>query len=391
MTNPQDAKPGQAQLDLKQLQELDSAFGIGALVPLKKDLFGRGELVFGSLPLSHHLVAEARVLTPSSPAGVFCGGGTKAVAFAFAWEEMAREFLKTNPILSGTLVTRLQTMVFVWLRPLDGSPPNAKTQDVQIISEGVVPVYAGESLLDCSVLQPGRPLEVDLDTLVVTGSLQELLADWSVRRQFGPPMVRVSARRMKLNEFYWAIRISKATGIEFNLGTGTFVARDPQTQAEQGLESSIVSKTIAAVLQHTEVPAYERKPLRIKAILDAMKLLCVRSGITASEAYLKFVESCLERRVGALLAKKDAATACRKFFKANGLRPYSEMAENKLRHALQQVILKHFGIGESHDRGRVFRGLALRCGDNPLASTADPNPVEDPIAGEKKDPATGES
>jgi hypothetical protein len=304
---------------------------------------------------------------------------------------MAREFLKNNPVLSCTLATRLQTIAIVWLRPLNDSPPNAKTHDVQIVSEGVVPVHAGESLVDCSVWQPGRPLEVDLDTLVVTGSLQEWLADWTVRRQFGPPLERGSGRRKKLNEIYWAIRISKATGIEFDLGTGTFVARDPQTQTDQLLESSIVCKTIAALLQTAGVPAYERKPIRIKAVLDAMKMLCVRSSVTESEAYLRFVESGLERRAGALLAKQDVAIACRKFFQAQGLKPYSEMAENKLRHALQQVIVKHFGIGESHDHGRVFRGLALRSGANPLASTADPISGPDPIAGEKKDPATGES
>lgn len=27
---------------------------------------------------------------------------------------------------------------------------------------------------------------------------------------------------------------------------------------------------------------------------------------------------------------------------------------------MSQAILKHFGIGESHDQGRVFHGLALR-------------------------------
>jgi hypothetical protein len=65
------------------------------------------------------------------------------------------------------------------------------------------------------------------------------------------------------------------------------------------------------------------------------------------------------------------------------------MAENKLRHALQQVIVKHFGVGESHDHGRVFRGLALRA--SPLASTADPISGPDQFASEKKTPATGES
>ena len=316
MTNPTNAEPDPAQSDLKKLQYLDHAFETTALVPLKKDLFCGSEIVFSSLPLGHNWIAEGGLLTPSSPAGVLCGGATKWLALLFASEEMARALLKNNPVLSGTLATRLQTIAIVWLRPLNDLLPNAKTHDVQIVSEGVVPVYARQSLMDCSVWQPGRPLEVDLDTLVVTGSLHELLSDWTVRRQFGPPLERGSGRRKELNETYYAIRISNATGIEFDLGTGTFVARDPQTQADQLLESSIVCKTIAAVLQTAGVPAYERKPIRIKAVLDAMKMFCVRSSVTESEAYLRFVESGLERRAGALLAKQDVAIACRKFFQA---------------------------------------------------------------------------
>ena len=139
--------------------------------------------------------------------------------------------------------------------------------------------------MECSVWQSGRPLEVDLDTLVITGSLRELFAEWSLRRQFGPPMVRVGQRN-KLNEIYWAMHISKATGIEFDLTTGAFVARDPQSQAEQGLESALVSQTIAAVLHRSGVPANERTPLRIREVIDAMKLLCVRSSRARKESKL---------------------------------------------------------------------------------------------------------
>src|SRR6266851_7015392 len=171
--------------------------------------------------------------------------------------------------------------------------------------------------MECSVWQSGRPLEVDLDTLVITGSLRELFAEWSLRQQFGPPMVQVGQRN-KLNEIYWAMHISKATGIKFDLATGAFVARDPQSQSEQGVESALVSQTIAAVLQQSGVPAKERTPLRIRAV-------------TESAAYLKFVESCVERRAGTILAKNDVAIACRNFFKRHGLRPYSDIAENKLR------------------------------------------------------------
>jgi len=85
---------------------------------------------------------------------------------------MAREFLKNNPLLSGTLVTRLEKTVIVWLKPLNDLPPDGIAEDVKILSSGVVPVYAGASLVECSVWQPGRPLEVDLDTLVLTGGLK---------------------------------------------------------------------------------------------------------------------------------------------------------------------------------------------------------------------------
>jgi len=182
------------------------------------------------------------------------------------------------------------------------------------------------------------------------------------------------------------MHISKATGIKFDLATGAFVARDPQSQSEQGVESALVSQTIAAVLQQSGVPAKERTPLRIRAVIDAMKLLCVRSRVTESAAYLKFVESCVERRAAAMLAKNDVAIACRNFFKRHGMKPYADIAENKLRHALQQVIAKHFDVGESHDQGRVFHGLALRCGDNHVPSTPNPIPGNDPNSGESMDP-----
>ncbi len=300
MTDSEDAEPDQAQPDVEQLQYLDRAFGGMALVPLKKDVLCGGQIVFGSLPLSHKLVAENQILTQSSPAGVVCGGVTKFLAFAFVSEEMAKEFLKNNPALSGTLVTRLQKTAIVWLKPLNDLPPDGNAEDVKIVSSGVLPVYAGASHMECLVLQRGRPLEVDLATLVLTGSLQELFADWFLRREFGPPLVRGSARRNKLNAVYWAIYISKATGLEFDLTSGAFVARDPQSQAEQVLESALVSKTIAAVLQQSGVPAYEIKPIRIRAILDSMKMLCARSRLTESETYLKFLETCVELRAGAV-------------------------------------------------------------------------------------------
>ena len=390
MTDSGDAGPDQAQPDVERLQYLDTAFGVTALVPLKEDLLLGGEVDFGSLPLSHDFVAQHQIVTQSDPAGVVCGGATKFMALAFASQEMAREFLKDNPVLSGTLATRLEKAVIVWLKPLNDLPPDGIAEDVKIVTSGVVPVYAGASLMECSVWQPGRPLEVDLDTLVITGSLKGLFAEWSLRQQFGPPMVQVGQRN-KLNEIYWAMHISKATGIKFDLATGAFVARDPQSQSEQGVESALVSQTIAAVLQQSGVPAKERTPLRIRAVIDAMKLLCVRSRVTESAAYLKFVESCVERRAGAILAKNDVAIACRNFFKRHGLRPYSDIAENKLRHALQQVIAKHFGIGESHDRGRAFRGLVLRGGDTHDARTVNPISGKDLNTGESKNPATGPS
>ena len=99
----------------------------------------------------------------------------------------------------------------------------------------------------------------------------------------------------------------------------------------------------------------------------------------------------MERRAGAILAKNDVAIACRNFFKRHGLTPYSDIAENKLRHALQQVIATHFGIGESHDQGRVFRGLVLRGGDTHDASMVNPISGKDLNIGESKNPATGPS
>jgi hypothetical protein len=127
MTNPPNAEPDPAQSDLKKLQDLDRAFGTTALVPLKKDLFCGSEIDFSSLPLGQNWVDEGGLLTPSSPARVLCGGATKWLALLFASEEMARELLKNNPVLSGTLATRLQTIAIVWLRPLNDLPPNAKT------------------------------------------------------------------------------------------------------------------------------------------------------------------------------------------------------------------------------------------------------------------------
>ena len=93
-----------------------------------------------------------------------------------------------------------------------------------------------------------------------------------------------------------------------------------------------------------------------------MKRLCVIHRPTEKAVHLEFVRKCLERRAGSFLGKAEAAQAAREFFKAGRLpRCYVEMAENKLRQKLKAAIKEQFGIGESHDRGRVFHGLGLRA------------------------------
>jgi hypothetical protein len=290
MTDSDDAGPNQAQPDVESLQYLDSAFEVTALVALKEVVLLGGEVDFGSLPLSPNFVAKHQSVTQSDPAGVVCGGATKFLALAFVSEEMAREFLKNNSVLSGTLVTRLERTVVVWLKPLNDLPPDGNAEDVKIVSSGVVPVYAGASLMECSVWQSGRPLEVDLDTLVITGSLRELFAEWSLRRQFGPPMIRVGQRN-KLNEIYWAMHISKVTGIEFDLATGAFVARDPQTQAEQGLESALVFQTIAAVLQLKWTPLFGPRSVDVKIVLSESARLVVCSVLPVALLQLFLIHS----------------------------------------------------------------------------------------------------
>jgi len=213
------------------LNEVRSAFAPENLTPLKTDIVTRGSLMEGTLPFDRNLVAGQQALDESIAAAVVCGDGNRLLAVAFASEQTGREFLTRNPALSAALLTRINTTLVVWLKP-QALPPNTKMDGVTMISEGVVPVYVPTDWpTRCSIETLGRPVEVELETLNFGGQLQDAITAWCVSEQLGTGVVRVGRRR-ELNPAYWAVLISKRTGLHYDSELEVFLVPDPQGQTE---------------------------------------------------------------------------------------------------------------------------------------------------------------
>src|SRR6266403_2277916 len=334
------------------MPSLQDAFGPDVLVPLREGVLSHASVMFGVLPLNNTFQAEDG--EASRVYGVVCGGKPGLLALAFGSEETAGVFLRNNQVLGGTLATRLQQTVIIWLRPQNQLPPSVEVNNVRIISEGIVPVYEDEGAGVCSVFQNGKPLCLDLGTLSFPEGLRQFFVGWVVQEQFGPPLLQLSRRRKVLNEAYWAAGISKLTGLQYETTEEVFRVRDPKTQKDVILGAAAVFTLVARLLKEGGVPPGEFRRARIEAVVETVKVLCAVSTPTFAEEIMKFVHTRLEVLPAAALNKNLAATACRKF-----LQDRFKVSENKLRHAMSQAIQKHFGIGESHDQGRVFYGLAL--------------------------------
>jgi hypothetical protein len=345
------------------LQVLERAFGTNALVGLKNDVLTRHCIMSGNIPLELSAAAEGEVLESDGSAGAVCGGGTKLLALAFAAEQTAREFLKSDPALSTTLVTRLNQILIVWLQPSNQLPPTTRLEVAHIISNGIVPVYSGSILKACSIFQAGKPVQVDLGKLVFPHGLADFFEEGLRREQFGPPLVPNGTGGETVNAAYWADLISKATNVRFSVSREVFVQNNKNEPERVFAKSELYSLVVAVLRQRqasAQIPAKEFRPGRIKAIVEEIRMSCVLNEPTEDEAFLQFVQTSLERRDGVALVKAEAARACREFFKSAGFGRFAKMAENKLRHKLSSLIDNELGIGESHDDGRVFYNLTLR-------------------------------
>src|SRR6266404_4008233 len=121
------------------------------------------------------------------------------------------------------------------------------------------------------------------------------------------------------------------------------------------------------------IPSREFQPARIKAVIDAFKLLCAVSNARSREVVPVFVRTYVEQQVGGQLTVNEATLACRAICKTKGVRLGSE---NRLRHEIKKAIRRYFDVGESHDlilagrkSQRGFHGLALRVRKVESAST----------------------
>jgi len=324
-------------------------------------------MTFGSVPLSQELVDRNANLLEAKCAGVVCGGASGLLALVFHSEPIFQTFVANNPLhLPGAAMTALGPIHAIWLRPCTLLPANFLSDGMSVIVSGIVPVFAAPDLgVRCEILQSGAPVELDLAELNFSGCCADGVSDWALQQKFGPPMLKIGARRRRLNESYWGAVVSILIGVQFDLTKGVFVASNHETSATTVLELSQTANLVATVLRQAKVPAGEINPTRIRGIMDAIKMFYAISTATTSDAYSQFARICLERRAGAILSKQRTAAACRQFMERAG---FVADPENRLRQKLKAAIFQQFRIGESHDHGRAFRGLALRVGQSEAVS-----------------------
>jgi hypothetical protein len=346
---------------LVEFQHLQTAFG-SALVSLKDDVITRSIMLMGPDLVPPESIARNEPVTATRPAGVICGGHPKLMALVFRAEAAGKQFLLANPALATTLVMRARNVFVVWLKSLNGLPPNTTTDEVKVISNGVFPVFYPDAAVRYSIYQDGLPVEVDLDTLAFSNNaVKDFFLDWSIRQKHGPPLVQASPRRKELNPIYWAVWISTVAGLRFDRARCVFTIKQPENE-ETIFEAQNVPMLVEGMLQQAcqanpNIPRRELNARRISSIVQAMRAFCVVTGPSEEEILQEFVGAFMERRAGATLTKNDATTACLLYRKSRCLGDYSE---NRLRYHLRLAIFKKFGIGQSNDAGRVFHGLALR-------------------------------
>ncbi len=220
------------------------------LVCVKEGIMSRLGMILAAVPLSLASAEVGRPLNENCVAGVICGGKTKLVVMAFSSSNDAEAFVVQNPVLTGTLLTRLQTKTLVWFKSLRGLPPTSSWEDgVQVISQGVVPVYAPANMpVDCLLVSGGPPREIVPDELKITGGgrLEQILEDWLARELFGPPFV---GTKRKLNAKYWARLLMKLGRLRFDELSGSFVRSSSDTPSDVVLENGLVPELIAAFIQ----------------------------------------------------------------------------------------------------------------------------------------------
>lgn len=381
--NSHQQEPGTPRADFGLLK---SVFG-AALVAIRNDVVNRGLMLLGSDPLPATAVDPDILPMPAAPAGVLCGPITRLLALNFVSGEELRGILSANPTLSGALILRNRAGYVLWLRPNIPLPPAQKLKTVTVTSESVViPVYHPDaSAMPVSVHQRGIPLETDLSGLALTGPLNDVITDAVLRHEHGDRVVKVSRSRSEINPRYWAAWLSRTTGLQFDVGRSVFVAKLPGGKPII-VAANKVPVLIATVLQQARqrgvpIPAEEVQPRRINAIFAAIKMFHSVNDATEEEVLNEFAATFIEAKPGGMLSKNALTGAFLAYRRARDLPNYNE---NRMRFNLRKTILQRFGVGESHHRGRVYCGLALRT----LAGSqkTDPQTTTSPVAS-----ATGNS
>jgi len=216
--------------------------------------------------------------------------GSGLLALAFSSTATAEELIASNAALSMTLVTRMNNTTIVWLRPRNFLPANTALRGVQIITEGLIPIYANPAFqLPRSIYRAGLPVEIDLNDLIFNDAdLDDFFSNWLIQERFGPALIRVSSGRFELNPIYWAGRISRATGLRYDTTKEQFVSCMDGGSSYIVVESRIIPELVLALLQHAaqvllKIPPREMRPKRIGSVIEAIKMFCTVSDTTGAK------------------------------------------------------------------------------------------------------------
>jgi hypothetical protein len=277
------------------------------------------------------------------------------------------KFRKSNPKVSGTLITWWPRIVLLWLRVNGNVPPNMNLVQFSWCSEGVVPIGVPELPVGHFISQAGAIAVVDFQELHWEELPREAIEVELLQQKVGARYLRTS-RATVLNVRFWSQYLAKKFNLNYDLSTRKFQLKmiDPQGTVSLS-EAEMVNAVFDCLQDIARVdPDFPQKALRLaraEEMVRMMKGRVARPAVSESELVDRWVEKEIERQTGGMVTGKQL---WERFLASHRIDNRPLCPEVVFYRLLREKIRRYFGIGQSHDRRhtngnpRFYRNLALR-------------------------------
>jgi len=293
---------------------------------------------------------------PDEIAAVECGNESRGLCVLMVPDRPAADqFLKTNAMLAGTLMTTLDDMVFIWMQLSDQPPENTSSADSEWMGSGtalVQTVLSSDSRLPASILTTKAGMIRWPPALSDKFFLNDVLA------RFGPYYLNNRPKR-ELNQVVFSILIARSSGLAFDTGNQTFQKQKSEDNTAELVTTpeaiDLVTNCLIKVAADDPVnfPKNELEPPRILSLIERIKLITAFSRPTARESLIKHVRDRVCPKPGGNLTVDEIYSDFLTYTRKHKLSVYPR---SQFYVELPAIMLSEKGVLRANDIRRLVPG-----------------------------------